>query len=114
MWPVSFGLVLKRNGPCEGGKSTSTGTAPKAHRDVHVGDEIRITRANGVKQLVTVTALADRHMPKPEARALYEDRTPPPTPEEAEFQMLLRRAGRPAPTPDKRQRRRLRELKGRG
>ena len=68
---------------------------------------------NGVTQVVSVAALAERHLPKADARALYEDRTPPPTEEELAFKMLLRRAGR-APAPDKQQRRQLRRLKGRG
>ena len=58
-------------------------------------------------------------MPKAEARALYEDVTPPPSPEEAELRELVRlasRSGRPAPrvraAPRKRDRRTLRRLKG--
>ena len=35
-------------------------------------------------------ALADKHIAKAEARALYEDRTPPPTPEEVEMRRLER------------------------
>ena len=57
-------------------------------------------------------------MPKSETRELYEDVTPPPSDEELEFRALLRRAGeagagRDLARPDKRGRRRLRELKGR-
>ena len=58
-------------------------------------------------------------MPKGEARALYEDVTPKPTPEEIELRRMARLAApfmRPASAgaPDKRERRALRRLKGRG
>ena len=96
----------------KGGKVEINGQRAKPHREIRPGDEIRITRGNGVTQVVAVTALAEHHLPKADARALYEDRTPPPTREEREFRMLLRRAGR-TPAPDKQQRRQLRRLKGR-
>lgn len=97
----------------KGGKVEVNGSRAKPHREVRPGDELRITRPHGVIQIVTIAAVAERHVPKAEARTLYEDRTPPPTPEEAELRMLLRRAGRAGPTPDARQRRQLRRLKGR-
>ena len=97
----------------KGGKVELNGNRAKPHREVRPGDELRITRPNGITQVVTIAAVAERHVPKAEARTLYEDRTPPPTPEEAELRMLLRRAGRTGPAPDARQRRQLRRLKGR-
>lgn len=96
----------------KGGKVEIDGQRAKPHREVRPGDEIRISRPGGVTQVVSVTGLAEKHVPKADARALYEDRTPPPTEEERAFRMLLRRAGR-APAPDKQQRRQLRRLKGR-
>ena len=96
---------------CKGGKVDVNGQRAKPHRDVRTGDDIAITRRHGVKQMVTVRALAESHLPKPAARALYNDRTPPPSAEDREFRELLRRAGPPAGAPDKRQRRRLRSLK---
>lgn len=96
----------------KGGKVEINGQRAKPHREIRPGDEIRITRPNHVTQVVSVTGLAEHHIPKADARALYEDRTPPPTEEELAFRMLLRRAGR-APAPDKQQRRQLRRLKGR-
>ncbi len=97
---------------CKGGKVDVNGQRAKPHRDIRAGDEIAITRLHGVKQMVEVRALADRHLPKSAARALYDDRTPPPSAEDLELRQLLRRAGPPPGVPDKRQRRRLRELKG--
>ena len=96
----------------KGGKVAINGQRAKPHREIRPGDEIRITRPDGVTQVVSVTGLAERHVPKAEARTLYADRTPPPTEEELAFRMLLRRAGR-APAPDKQQRRQLRRLKRR-
>ncbi len=96
----------------KGGKIEINGQRAKPHREIRPGDEIRITRPNRMTQVVSVVALAERHVPKTDARTLYEDRTPPPTEEELAFRMLLRRAGR-APAPDKQQRRQLLRLKGR-
>jgi ribosome-associated heat shock protein Hsp15 len=103
---------------CTGGKVEVNGHPGKPHRMVHVGDELRITRQRAQKQVVVVVGLLDRHVPKAEARALYEDRTPPPTPEELEQRELARvfrqsfGAPRPLRAPDKRERRALRKLKG--
>jgi ribosome-associated heat shock protein Hsp15 len=102
---------------CHGGKVEVNGHPGKAHRFVRVGDQLRITRTHGRKQLIAVRALLDRHVPKAEARALYEDRTPPPTPEELEQRELTRAfrqsfGSRPPKAPDKRERRALRKLKG--
>ncbi len=101
---------------CRGGKVDVNGQAAKPHREVRLGDIIDITRALGRRQRVTVVALADRHIPKADARRLYEDITPPPSPEEQALRDLIRLAGprRPAgrqPTPDRRERRRLRRAK---
>jgi hypothetical protein len=55
-------------------------------------------------------------VPKAEARTLYEDLTPPPTPGEIEVRKLermYRAATTPPRAPDKRQRRALRRMKGR-
>jgi len=104
---------------CRGGKVDVNGQAAKPHRFVRAGDELRITRASGRRQVVAVTGVAERHLPKADARALYDDRTPPPAPEEVEMRRLtrlFRAVTRPAPvrSPDKRERRALRKLKGTG
>lgn len=102
---------------CNGGKVEVNGQASKPHRQLRVGDEIRITRGHGRRQVVGVRGLAERHVPKAEARELYEDRTPPPTPEEREMlevERAFRRSfgARSPHAPDKRERRALRRLKG--
>ena len=100
----------------KGGKIDVNGQPAKPNRRVRAGDEIEISRPFGRKQRLKVRALADRHMPKAEARALYEDLTPPPTPEEIEtrkLERMYRAAMSPPRAPDKRQRRALRQLKGR-
>ena len=75
---------------CRLNKVIVNGTAAKAHRDVKVGDELEIHRPMGRKQLITVLGVAASHVPKAEARLLYEDRTPKPTPEEIEVRRLER------------------------
>lgn len=99
---------------CKIGRVDVNGQAAKPHREVRPGDEIVISRPMGRKQTVVVRTLADRHIPKADARELYEDRTPKPTEEEIEMRRLTRLArafAPPAVTPHKRERRRLRRLK---
>jgi ribosome-associated heat shock protein Hsp15 len=99
---------------CKLSKVIVNGVAAKPHRDVRVGDEMEIHRPMGRKQLITVLGLADSHIPKTEARLLYEDRTPKPTPEEIEIRRLervYRAAATPPTRPDRDMRRTLRRLK---
>lgn len=103
---------------CEGGKVDVAGQSAKPHREIKEGDEIEITRPFGRRQKVIVRGLAEKHMPRAEAKLLYEDLTPKPTAEEIELRRLARMAApftrpRSAGTPDKRERRALRKLKGR-
>ena len=102
---------------CKGGKVEVNRVNAKPHRDVRVGDEIVISRPLGRRQHVRVTRLADKHLPKAEARTLYEDLTPAPTAEEVEMRRLARLARpftRPSVSPDKRDRRILRRMRGKG
>lgn len=102
---------------CEGGKVEVNGARAKPHRDLGPGDEIVITRPLGRRQRVRVVGVAEKHLPKAEARTLYEDLTPPPTAEEIELRRMARLARpfvRTAPgAPDRRERRAIRRLKGR-
>jgi hypothetical protein len=79
------------------------------------GDEVVITRRPGRRQTVRVLGFAEHHVAKTEARALYEDTTPPPTPEQteaAEMERLFRRSNpRPVSAPDRRTQRAVRRLK---
>jgi ribosome-associated heat shock protein Hsp15 len=97
---------------CKGGKVDVNGDRAKPNRPLRPGDEVRISRTGG-KQVLIVQGLAEHHLPKPEARKLYEDRTPPPSAEERELGRLLRAAGiRPAAgAPDRRTQRALRRRK---
>jgi ribosome-associated heat shock protein Hsp15 len=103
---------------CKSGRVDVNGQAAKPHREAHPGDEIVISRPLGRKQRVIIVALAEQHIPKSQARELYQDLTPPPSPEEVEMRRMARLA-RPfvrapgAGAPDKRERRALRRLKER-
>ena len=103
---------------CKGGKVEVNGQSAKAHREIRAGDEIVISRPFGRKQTIVVRGLTGKHIPKAEARELYEDRTPPPTPEEMEVRRMERLARAltrtPVVRPDKRERRRIRSMKERG
>jgi ribosome-associated heat shock protein Hsp15 len=101
---------------CRGGKVDVNGQASKPHREIKIDDEIEISRPLGRRQRVVVRGLAERHIPKAQARELYTDLTPPPTQEELEARRiarLVRPFTRPAGAgaPDKRERRALRRLK---
>jgi ribosome-associated heat shock protein Hsp15 len=104
---------------CRGGKVDVNGQASKPHREIKPGDEIEITRRFGRRQKVVIKELVEQHIPKSDARLLYEDLTPKPTAEEVEMRRIARLAAaftRPASAgaPDRRERRTLRRLKGRG
>lgn len=100
---------------CKGGKVDVNGARATPHREVRIGDEIVISRPFGRKQRIVVRDLAPRHVPRAVALMLYDDRTPPPSPEELAWRQLERLArplGRRA-APERRERRLLRRLKGR-
>lgn len=99
---------------CRLNKIILNGQAAKPHRDVKIGDELEIHRPLSRKQLITVLGIADRHISKAEARLLYEDRTPKPSPEEIEIRRLeriYRAASTPPKRPDRDLRRTLRRFK---
>ena len=100
---------------CDGGKVEVNGERAKAHRLVGAGDRIKLTLGPGRKREVVVREVRDTHVSKAEARTLYEDVTPAPTPEELS---LRRMAPPPAPPkgwgrPEKKDRRALERLRGR-
>jgi ribosome-associated heat shock protein Hsp15 len=98
---------------CEGGKVDVNGARAKAHREVRPGDRIGLAGSEGARRELVVRGLASRSIPKAQARKLYEDVTPPPSPEVVEARRLDRLlaprgdAGRP----DRRERRERRRLK---
>ncbi len=100
---------------CKGGKVDVNGQSGKPHRTIKTGDQILISRASGRRQAVVVAALADRSIPRADARLLYEDRTPPTPPEDVALrraERVFRAAQTAAGPPDKRQRRAIRKLRG--
>ena len=101
---------------CEGGKVSVNGHSAKPHKELKLGDVIEITRQLGRRQRVVVAKLEDQHIPKADAKLLYQDTTPPPSAEEQALLDMMRLAGPrrrypPAGSPDKRERRRLRREK---
>jgi ribosome-associated heat shock protein Hsp15 len=103
---------------CKTGKISVNGQPAKPHRELKVGDQIVVQRPHGRRQTIVVEAFAEKHVPKAEARELYKDLTPPPSPEEIEARKLAKLTGpflrpRSAGAPDKRERRELRRLKER-
>jgi ribosome-associated heat shock protein Hsp15 len=100
---------------CTGGKVAVNGQRSKPHRLVRVGDHVELSRPYGRKQTLDVLGLAERHVPKAEARELYRDTTPALSEEERELRRIERvyRASlQRSHAPDKRERRLLRKLKG--
>ena len=93
------------------------GDGAKPHRLIREGDRIRISRGFGRHQDVIVRIAIDQHVKKAEARALYDDTTPKPTPEEIEarrMERVYRAAAQAAGTPDRNRRREIRRFKERG
>lgn len=100
---------------CEGGKVDVNGDHAKPHRVVREGDRIRISRPFGRYQDIIVRIVLDQHVKKAEARVLFDDVTPKPTPEEIELRRMervYRAASQAAGTPDRRRRREIRRAKG--
>jgi ribosome-associated heat shock protein Hsp15 len=100
---------------CKGGKVDVNGQSGKPHRTIQTGDEIVISRESGRRQTVVVSGLADKSIPRADARLLYEDRTPPTPPEDIALrraERVFRAAQTAAGPPDKRQRRAIRKLRG--
>jgi ribosome-associated heat shock protein Hsp15 len=99
---------------CRLGKVSVNGATAKAHRDVRIGDELVIQRPLGRKQLLTVLGLADTHISRADARLLYQDNTPKPTPEEIvvrRLERIYRAAATPAGKPGRDDRRARRRMK---
>jgi len=99
-------------GACEGGKVDVNGQTASAHKLVRVGDRVHVTTPAGKRQLI-VRGLGIRRLDAESARALYEDVTPPPSPEEIERRRFappeIRDPGTGRPT--KRDRRELQRLR---
>jgi ribosome-associated heat shock protein Hsp15 len=74
---------------CAGGKVDLNGRAAAAHKLVRAGDRLEITFPRG-RGTFLVKGLAERHVPKAAARALYEETTPPLAPEVLEARRLER------------------------
>lgn len=99
---------------CESGHVEVNGDRAKPHRLVREGDRLRINRGFGRHQDVVVRVLIEQHVKKAEARVLYDDLTPKPTPAEIEqrrIERVYQAAARAAGTPDRRRRRELRRAK---
>lgn len=100
---------------CEGGKVDVNGARAKPHREIRPGDRVIVSGRDGARRELIVRGLAERSVPKAQARALYEDVTPAPAPEVLEARRLDRMlAPRGAGgRPDKRDRRdRIRHKRG--
>jgi ribosomal 50S subunit-recycling heat shock protein len=90
------------------------GGRARPHREIHVGDRLAVTTGRGERRELLVVALADRSIPRREARKLYEDRTPAPSAEVLEARRLDRMLAprRDAGRPTSRERKERRRQKG--
>lgn len=101
---------------CKSGRIEVNGQNAKPNRLIRPGDTLEIRRPFGRVQKIKVRGLADKHVARADARELYEDLTPAPTAEEIEMrraERIYRAATTPLHSPDKRERRTLRRLRGR-
>jgi ribosome-associated heat shock protein Hsp15 len=101
---------------CNGGKVEVNGQRARPHRLLRIGDEVKLTRGPGRRQVLVVASLASQHLPKADARLLYADTTPPLTPAELALRELERSFWRQhvpqrKTAPDRRERRERRREK---
>jgi ribosome-associated heat shock protein Hsp15 len=101
---------------CKRGRVEVNGQPGKPHRQVRPGDEIRIAIPGGRTRILVVRDVAETHIPRAQARELYEDLTPAPSPEEVELRRMQRLSAptarpRGAGAPKKKERRQLRRAK---
>jgi ribosome-associated heat shock protein Hsp15 len=99
---------------CAGGKVDLNGHAASAHKSVRVGDLLAITFSRA-RRTFRVKGLLEKHVKKPEARALFEETTPPPSPEVLEarrLERLLAPRDGGGSRPTKRQRRQRERARG--
>lgn len=75
---------------CEGGKVDVNGARAKPHREIRAGDRLVITASDGRRRELVVRGLAERSIPRAEARKLYEDVTPAPSAEVVEARRIER------------------------
>ena len=95
---------------CDGGKVDVNAQAAKPSRGIRAGDRVQLTLGEWRRELV-VKALSERRGPAAEARALYDDLSPPPPPRALRSPRVVFRApgmGRPT----KRERRLHDRLRG--
>ncbi len=100
----------------KGGKVNVNGQNAKAQKPVKAGDVLDITKQFGRKVRVIVEAVTENHIPKADAKKLYEDVTPPPSPAEQQLLELMKLAGpkrrhQALGSPTRDERRRLRRAK---
>jgi ribosome-associated heat shock protein Hsp15 len=93
---------------CAGGKVEVNDHTAKAARPLRPGDLVRVTVPGG-KRVVRIVALSERRGPAGEARALYEDLTPPAPPRTRVAPPAYRQPGAGRPT--KRERRLIDRLR---
>jgi len=93
---------------CAGGRVRLNGDRIKSHQALRVGDEVLVQKPRALR-ILEVCALAEKRLSPPQARELYEDRSPPPPPREQPVGRRERGAGRPT----KRDLRVLQRLRGR-
>jgi ribosome-associated heat shock protein Hsp15 len=109
-----FATRSKAKAACEGGKVEVNGARGKAHRELRIGDRLTLSLAPGVRREVIVRGLAERSIPKAQARLLYEDVTPALSPQAIEVRRLDRMLAprRDHGKPDRRERQERRKRKG--
>ncbi len=99
---------------CAGGKVDLNGRAAAAHKTVRAGDRLEITFPRG-RRTFLVKGLAERHVLKAAARALFEETTPPLSPQVLEarrLERLLAPKGIGGSRPTKKERRQRERVRG--
>ena len=110
LWAARFFKTRRlAQAACAGGKVDVNEQAARPARAVRPGDLVRVTVPWG-RRVARIVALSERRGPPSEARALYEDLTPP-APQRSRLEASAARASG-AGRPTKRDRRAIDRLRG--
>jgi ribosome-associated heat shock protein Hsp15 len=96
---------------CTGGKVDVNGQGAKPHKTVKVGDIIEFSLGDW-RRRIEVVQLSDKRGPASVAKLLYEDHSPPPPEKDAWLYAPTPKRPKGMGRPTKRDRRRLRKLRG--
>ena len=109
-----FKTRSKATRACHLNRVRVNGQPAKAHRDLRIGDKVEVEVGDDWRRIVVVEKLAEKPVPKAEAREMFDDQSPP-KPQLDPIQRLMRQApvkrDKGAGRPSKKERRQLEKIR---